>query len=89
MFQDEHGCFPIVSHKDCSTTILNGKTLNLLDEIPSLDKIEAFRLNFTTESKDEVMYVIEEAKKKINNTSTTTLFNAEKDTRGYFNKEIL
>ena len=87
--QDEHGCFPIVSHKDCSTTILNGKILNLLDEIPSLDKIEAFRLNFTTESKDEVMYVIEEAKKKINNTSTTSLFNAEKDTRGYFNKEIL
>ena len=45
--KDEHGAFPILTHEDCSTTLLNGKTLNLLDELQSIKGIEAFRLNFT------------------------------------------
>ena len=47
--QDEHGSFPIITHDDCTVTILNGKTLNLLDELPSIKGFQAFRLYFTVE----------------------------------------
>lgn len=87
--KDEYGNFPILSHKDCSTTILNGKILNLLDEIPSIQNIEAFRLNFTLETKEEVEKIIKDALNKLNHSSTKTLFDQEKNTRGYFYKEII
>ncbi|MEK3839179.1 U32 family peptidase [Paenibacillus sp. FSL R7-0128] len=45
--KDEQGTFPILSHEDCTATLLNGKTLNLLDELPNIQGIEALRLNFT------------------------------------------
>jgi putative protease len=32
ILKEEFGEFPIINHKDCTTTILNGKTLNLMDE---------------------------------------------------------
>ena len=54
IMKDEYGAFPILSHSDCTTTILNGKILNLLDEIPSIESVEAFRLNFTIEDSEEV-----------------------------------
>ncbi|WP_208619441.1 U32 family peptidase [Paenibacillus helianthi] len=56
--KDEQGTFPILSHEDCTATILNGKTLNLLDELPNIKGIEALRLNFTVESKEQVVKVI-------------------------------
>ncbi len=56
--KDEYGEFPVLNHEDCSTTILNGKVLNLLDEMPQIDGVEAFRLNFTIESGAEVKRVI-------------------------------
>ncbi|NCE98451.1 MULTISPECIES: U32 family peptidase [unclassified Emergencia] len=90
--KDEYGTFPILSHGDCTTTILNGKILNLLDEIPSIRGIEAFRLNFTIESKDEVVKVVKAAQQKLNSANATAnkpLFNQETDTRGHFNKEII
>ena len=87
--KDEIGAFPIISHNDCTTTILNGKILNLLDEIPYLNGIEAFRLNFTIESKEEVIKIINNAKGKLNDTLDKQLFNKETDTRGHFNKEIM
>ena len=87
--KDDIGTFPIVSHNDCTTTILNGKILNLLDEIPYLNGIEAFRLNFTIESKEEVINIINNAKGKLNDTLDKQLFNKETDTRGHFNKEIM
>ena len=87
--KDEHGSFPIISHDDCTTTILNGKTLNLLDELKSIKGIEAFRLNFTIESKDEVVKTINMASGKLNGSLDKTVFNNETDTRGHFNKEIL
>lgn len=87
--QDEYGSFPILSHADCATTILNGKILNLLDEMPSIEGIEAFRLNFTIESAEEVIKVADIAKKKLNGTLDKSVFNRETDTRGHFNKEIL
>lgn len=87
--KDEYGTFPIMSHADCSTTIINGKVLNLLDEMPYIDGIEAFRLNFTIESPAEVIKVIKAAQRKLAGASEETLFNQATDTRGHFNKEII
>lgn len=87
--KDEHGTFPILTHEDCSTTLLNGKTLNLLDELQSIKGIEAFRLNFTIESKEQVLKIIEEAQGKLNGSLRETVFDQETDTRGHYNKEIM
>ncbi|WP_019228678.1 U32 family peptidase [Sedimentibacter sp. B4] len=87
--KDEQGTFPIISHDDCTTTILNGKTLNLLDELQSIKGIEAFRLNFTVESNEQVVKTINKALSKLNGRVDKAVFNQETDTRGHFNKEIL
>lgn len=87
--KDEQGTFPIISHDDCTTTILNGKTLNLLDELQSIKGIEAFRLNFTIESKEQVVKTINNALNKLNGKADKAVFNQETDTRGHFNKEIM
>lgn len=87
--KDEHGSFPIITHDDCTTTLLNGKTLNLLDEIHGIKGIEAFRLDFTVESNEQVVETINKALSKLNGRSDQSVFNQETDTRGHFNKEIL
>lgn len=87
--KDEHGTFPILVHEDCSTTILNGKTLNLLDEMPRIKGVEAFRLNFTIETGEQVLRIAREALEKLNGSATASVFDPETDTRGHFNKEIL
>ena len=87
--KDEYGSFPIVSNFDCTTTILNGKILNLLDEMTSIEGIEAFRLNFTIESPKEVYQIAKDAIAKLNGQEKRSLFNQETDTRGHFNKEII
>lgn len=87
--KDEHGTFPILSNDDCTTVILNGKTLNLLDEMPFIEGVEAFRLSFTTESAKEVMQIIKMAEDKLNGQIEESVFNQSTDTRGHFNKEIL
>ena len=92
--EDEYGTFPILSHvdpehDDCLTTILNGKVLNLLDEMPFIEGVEAFRLNFTIESGAETAKVIRDAQKKLDGSLNKSLFDQETDTRGHFNKEII
>lgn len=87
--KDEYGSFPIISHEDCTTTILNGKVLNLLDEMPTISGVEAFRLNFTIESKAEIAKVIKAAKAKLYGTAEESVFNQSTDTRGHYNKEII
>ena len=87
--KDEHGVFPILTHDDCTTTILNGKTLNLLDEMSSIKGVEAFRLNFTIETKDQVAQTVKEALGKLKGEISRSVFNQEADTRGHFNKEIM
>lgn len=87
--KDGYGEFPVLNHEDCSTTILNGKVLNLLDEMPQIDGVEAFRLNFTIESGAEVKRVIGLAQQKLTGTLDKSVFNQKTDTRGHFNKEIL
>ena len=87
--RDEYGAFPIITHEDCSTTILNGRTLNLLDEMPFIKNIEAFRLSFTTETAEETERLVKEALNKLGGSSDKTLFNQQTDTRGHFNREIM
>lgn len=87
--KDEHGTFPIITHDDCSVTLLNGKTLNLLDELPGIKGVEAFRLNFTIESKEQVKKVIGLAMGKLSGELDRQAFNPETDTRGHYNKEIM
>lgn len=87
--KDEHGTFPIITHEDCTTTILNGKTLNLLDELQNIKGIEAFRLNFTIESKEEVLNTINKAMSSLKGSTSKSVFNPETDTRGHYNKEIM
>ena len=89
ILKDEHGYFPIESHNDCTTTILNGKILNLIDELEDIKNIAVFRIQLTKESYDESIKVINMFKNKLNNMEKTSLFNKETDTRGHFNKEIL
>ena len=86
--RDEYGVFPILSHEDCTTTILNGKFLNLLDEMPSVSGVEAFRLNFTTETPEETLRIVKAAQKKLGG-DEKPLFRRETDTRGHFNREII
>lgn len=87
--RDEYGTFPVLSHEDCSTTILNGRVLNLLYEMPQIEGVEAFRLSFTTESADEVTRIIRNAQRKLEGRLDESLFDRETDTRGHFNKEII
>lgn len=87
--RDEYGTFPLLSHDDCTTTILNGKILNLLDEMPGIRGIEAFRLHFTTETPEETAQIIKDAQQKLSGRQTASLFRRETDTRGHFNKEII
>ena len=87
--RDAYGTFPLLSHADCTTTILNGKFLNLLDEMPSVGGVEAFRLNFTTETPQEVTHIVRAAQRKLDGKEPQSLFRKETDTRGHYNKEII
>lgn len=87
--KDEYGSFPILSHKDCTTTLLNGKILNLIDEINTISNISVFRLQFTIETKEETKKIIEQFQQKLNQKDQTKYFSSNTDTRGHFNKEIL
>ncbi|WP_256718151.1 U32 family peptidase [Paenibacillus borealis] len=73
----------------CKTKSYELKELNLLDELPNIKGIEALRLNFTVESKEQVVKVINMASGKLNGSMNNAVFNQETDTRGHFNKEIV
>ena len=88
VIKDEYGQFPILSHKDCTTTILNGKILNLIDELETINNIQSFRIQLTLESKEESIEIINRFKDKLKNNNKTYYFNKETDTRGHFNREI-
>lgn len=87
--RDGFARFPLVSHDNCDTTVLNGKVLNLLDEMPGIAGVEAFRLNFTLETAEEVRRVVARAQAKLSGELGASVFDPKTDTRGYFNKEIL
>lgn len=85
---DDIASFPIISHEDCTTTILNSKILNLIDDLGKIKGINAYRLQFTIESYDEVCRVIDQFQSRLDG-NTTPYFDEKINTRGHFNKEIL
>ncbi len=86
--KDEFGTFPIINHDDCTTTILNGKFLNLIDNLGEIKNINYYRLQLTTETYEESIDIINKFKSKLSG-DTTKYFNSETDTRGHFKKEIM
>lgn len=89
ILKDEYGYFPIISHEDCTTTILNGKILNLIDDLEDIKNVNTFRIALTTENKDEAREIVNMYLNKIKDMKKTNFFNKDTDTRGHFNKEIL
>lgn len=89
VLKEEYGTFPILSHGDCTTTILNGRPLNLIDDLEDINGVHTFRIQLTTESYEESVKIIEMFKNKLKTMEKTYHFNKETDTRGHFNKEIL
>ncbi len=87
--REEYGEFPIISHEDCTCTILNGKILNLIDDLERIKGVNTFRLQLTIEDYEESVKVINMFKDKLKDMHKTKLFNKDTDTRGHFNKEIL
>lgn len=87
--KDDTSTFPLI-HNNCITSILNGKSLNLIDEIDKLyPYINRFRLDFTIENKEETKIILNKAIKKFNNFNTPNCFNPNTDTRGYYKREII
>ena len=89
VLKEEYGTFPILSHEDCTTTILNGRPLNLIDDLETIKGVKTFRIQLTTENYEESLNIIQMFKNKLSTMEKTYLFNKETDTRGHFNKEIL
>lgn len=89
VLKEEYGTFPILSHADCTTTILNGRPLNLIDDLENIKGVNTFRIQLTTEDYEESVKILNMFKNKMKNMNKTYLFNKETDTRGHFNKEIL
>ena len=78
-----------IYHDGCITHIVNEKPLNLIDDLDNIFKLTSrIRLQFTTESYDDVIRIVNEFKDKIKNPNKS-YFNKETDTRGYFKREIL
>ena len=88
ILKDEFGEFPIINHEDCTTTILNGKVLNLMDDLDSISHVNTYRIQLTIESKEESINIIKTLQDKLNGIDKKT-FDKEINTRGHFNKEIL
>ena len=87
--KDEIASFEIYHDDNCITHIINEKPLNLIDELDLiLPLANRIRLQFTNESYDEVIKIVNQYKEKING-SNKKYFDSQKQTRGYFKREIL
>ena len=86
--KDNFTTFPLI-HTNCVTHILNDKPLNLIDNISQLKPyITRFRLDFTTETKDEVKHLVKCAKLALEGNKVST-FDGDAHTRGYFKRKIM
>ncbi len=89
ILEDNYTEFPLVFHNDCTVTILNGKTLNLVDYLDELNNINYYRLQFTIENYEETKNIIKVFQDKLATNKKTNYFNEKTDTLGHYNKETL
>lgn len=88
--KDDFADFDLLFNDDCTVTVLNSRTLNLIDDLKDIKGINYYRLAFTNETPEEIKEIIRNYKRRLNNLNDTTkLFNSNTDTRGHFNKEIM
>ena len=86
--KDEYGEFYLYN-VDCINHIINGKPLNLIDDLNEITKYtNRIRLQFTIESKEEIVRIVNNYKEKING-SSKKYFDSKNETRGYFKRPIL
>lgn len=83
--------FPIISYDDCTTSILNGKILNLIDDLNDLQNyINVFRVQLTIEDYQKSKEIIKMFKNKMNHLNEeTNFFDKKTNTRGNLNREII
>lgn len=87
--KDEYASFPIVFNDDCTTTLLNSKPLNIMDDLDNLHEINYYRMVFTTESANEVETLIKDFQEKLSKRTNKRLFKNDLHTRGHFFKNPL
>lgn len=81
--KDDFASFPIIFNDDCTITLLNSKTLNIMDELVDLKGINYYRLVFTTETKEEIIKIINHFNDVLANNASSS-FNGKDETRGHF-----
>ena len=89
VLKDKFEEFPLTFNDDCTTNILNAKTLNIMNEASKLEGINYFRLVFTTENGKETRRIINLFKDILSGNNTENTFNSKKETRGHFIKNPL
>ena len=82
--KDDYATYPLLFNGDCTTTILNDKPLNLLDDINDIKGINVYRLYFSTESKEEVKEIINQFKNKLERKDKEKTFDKNVYTKGHF-----
>ncbi len=86
--KDEYSEFPLVFNDDCTMTILNGKTLNNIDDINKIKGVNYIRLVFSNEDENETRRIIQMTINKLNG-NDEIVFDSNNNTRGHFNNNPL
>lgn len=85
---DEKGKFEIY-HVGCITHIINEKPNNLIDDLDFITKyVKRLRLQFTNESSDEIIKIVDQFKERLNG-SNKSYFDTKNNTRGAYKRQIL
>lgn len=87
--KDEYESFPLKFNDDCTVNVLNGKTLNLIDDIHNIKGINYYRVIFTTETVKQIEEILNTVTKKMNGEKVNKCFDGRNHTRGNFRKELL
>lgn len=85
---DKLGRFLVKTKKECIVEIYNDLPLNLIEEVHKLSPyINRFRFEFTDETYDEVVFILQNYYDTLNDLNHK--FKLEKQTKGYFKRNIL
>lgn len=87
--KDDYASFPLKFNGDCTITLLNSKTLNIIDDLDGIKGVNYYRAVFTTESREETKYIIEALKEALLTGRSQKSFNKDIHTRGHFIKNPL